>query len=163
MSIKKVKQIFQRKLKQIWDVETITNVVYNEAAGAQMNLNVEPVIVDVYAANAQVEFGSYIKVAAGTTAYSVDCVGKAYDTAYANYRRGDLVTDGGFVWIANQDFAPGVAAGAFDTNKWTKVAPKTIAAIPVSGGATICVGKYHNSVNVNGFLVDDTSFFGKVE
>lgn len=161
--MRKIKEIFQRKLKQIWDLEHIGNVIYNEAAGAQMNLNVEPVVINTYTANTQVDFGSYIKVAAGTTAYSVDCVGKAYDTTYTNYRRGDLVTQGSDIYIANQDFVSGVAAGAFDAEKWVKVAPKTIASIPTTAGAVVCVGKYHNSINVNGFLVHDTSFYGKME
>jgi hypothetical protein len=163
MAIKKVKEIFQRKLRQIWDVDHIQNVIYNEASGSQMNLNVEAVVRDTYTANASVQFGTYIKVAAGTTAYTVDCVGKAYDTAYTNYRRGDLVTNGSDIYIANQDFTSGIAAGTFDAEKWVRVAPKTIASIPTTAGAVVCVGKYHNSINVNGFIVDDTSFYSKVE
>lgn len=164
--IRKVKEIFQRKLKQIWDMEHIGNVIYNEAAGAQMNLNVEPVVTAPYVANTQLPFGSYIKVAAAVTSYGMDCVGKAYDIAYENYRRGDLVTNGGFIYIAQQDFQSGIAAGAFDASKWAKVAPKQILSIPLpttTGGLVVCTGKYHNAINVAGFVVDDTSFFGKVE
>lgn len=164
MGIKTVKQIFQRKLKQIWDVDHIQNVIYNEAAGAQMNLDVEPVVKDTYAANTQVTFGTYIKIGLGElSSYTVDCVGKAYDSAYQQYRRGDIVTNGSDIYIANQDFVSGIAAGAFDAEKWTRVAPKTIAGIPVAPGDVVCVGKYHNSIDLDGFVVDDTSFYSKVE
>ncbi len=163
MAIKKIKNIIQRVFNMTWDMEYIQNAIYNQSTGAQKGISVEPVVKSVYIANTQIEFGSYIKVAAGTTAYTMDCVGKAYDTAYEHYRRGDVVTNGGFVYVANQDFQSGIAAGAFDANKWTKVASKTIAAIPVSGGQTISTGKYHNAVNVNGFLVDDETSISKVE
>lgn len=161
--MKKIKEIFQRKLRQVWDSDHITNVIYNEATGAQMNIEVEPAILNTYVANTQLEFGAYVKLNAGATSYDVDCIGKAYDSTYKNYRRGDLVTENNSIYIANQDFISGIAAGTFDADKWTKVAPKTISGIPAKGGALICIGKYHNAINQNGFTIDETSFYSKME
>lgn len=159
MSIRKMKNVIQRSLARVWDLEHIQNVIYNESSGSQKNFNVEPVVVSAYTANDQVPFGTYIKVAAGTTAYSVACVGKAH-SASSTYRRGDLVTQAGDVYLAHIDI---LSAHAFNAEEWVKVASATISTIPVSGGATICVGKYHNSINVAGFIVDDESSYRKVE
>lgn len=159
MAIKKVLHIVQRKLKQIWDMEHIQNVIYNEAAGAQKNITVEPVVKRATIANEQVGFGAYVKVAAGTTAYGMDCLGKAHD-AGATYRRGDIVTQGTDVYVANQDIRD---AHAFDAGEWTKVAPKQILAIPTYGGAVVSTGKWHNAITVAGFLLDDESLYKKVE
>lgn len=158
MSLRRIKEIFQWSLRQVWDMDHIQNVIYNESTGAQKNINVEPVVKDTYTANAQVAFGSLIKVAAGTTDYTVACIGKAHSAA-SNYRRGDLVTQGGRVYICSQDIDP----KAFDAADWCDVAPATIASIPTSGGAVICTGKYHNSINVNGFLIEDSATFSKAE
>ena len=160
-TITKIKYIFQRVFLQTWDLDHIGNIIFNEAAGAQMNLNVEPVISRTYTANTPIQYGSYIKVATGTTAYTMDCIGKAYDPAYTNYKRGDLVTNSGNIYIATISFVSGVAAGTFDATKWTKVAAKQIANIPVTGGAVVCVGKYHNAISVSGFVVDDTSVYAR--
>lgn len=160
MSIIKIKNVIQRVFKMTWDMDYIQNAIYNDKTGAQKGLAVEPVVTGPYVANTAVSFGSYIKIAAGITAYGVDCVGKAFDIAYDKYRRGDLVTDGGFVWIANQDIEH---AHAFDIGEWTKVAPKTITGIPVAGGQMVCVGRYHNAISVAGFTVDDETSYRKVE
>lgn len=149
--VTKIKNAWERVFKQVKDVDHIQNCIYNEAAGSQKGINIEPVIKDVYTANTQVEFGAYIKLAAGTTVYTVSCIGKDY-SATATYRIADIVVQGGRVYQANQDINH---PGAFDAAKWTDVAPAVIAGIPVDGVATISVGKWHNSVNVGGFLVDD--------
>ncbi len=160
MSIIRIKNVIQRVFKMTWDMDYIQNAIYNDRTGAQKGMNIEPVVTGVYVANAQVAFGSYIKVAAGTTSYGVDCVGKAHSASDV-YRRGDLRTEAGFVYIANQDITD---AHAFDAGEWTKVAPKVIAAIPVSGDAvTVCVGKYHNAISVAGFTIDDETKYMKVE
>lgn len=159
MGIIKMRNIIQRVFKMTWDMDYIQNAIYNDKTGAQKGLNVEPVVKSVYTAGGQVPFGSYIKVAAGSTAYGVDCVGKAF-SALDTYRRGELRTNGTDIYVANQDITN---AHAFDAGEWTKVAPKTIAAIPVSGGQTVCVGKYHNAITINGFLVDDETSYRKVE
>jgi predicted transposase YbfD/YdcC len=158
MSLKKIKNIIQWSLSQVWDLEHIQNVIYNEATGAQKNIDIEPVVKEAYTANTQVAFGSLIKVAAGTTSYNVACVGKAHSSS-ASYRRGNLVVQAGRVYIASVDHDP----KTFDAEDWVNVAPASITGIPVSGGAVVCTGKYHNSINVDGFLIDDESTFSKAE
>lgn len=153
-----IKEMFKRKLAKVLDMDYIQNNIYNDASGAQKNFNVEPVVKDTYSANDQVEFGSYIKVAAGTTAYSVACVGKAH-SASSDYRLGDLVTQGGRVYYCTVAHK----AQAFNADNWRNVAPATIASIPTTGGAVVCVGKYHNSINVAGFIIEDDSTFSKSE
>lgn len=159
MAIKKVLHIVQRKLKQIWDMEHIQNVIYNEAAGAQKNITVEPVVKKATLANEIVGFGAYIKVATGTTGYGMDCLGRAHDPN-KTYRRGDIVTQGADIYVANQDINN---AHIFDAEEWTKVAPKQILAIPTYGGAVVSTGKWHNAITVAGFLLDDESTYRKVE
>lgn len=158
MALRKIKEIIQWSLRQVWDMDHIQNVIFNESTGAQKNINIEPVVKDTYTANLQVPFGSLIKVAAGTTAYTMACVGKAH-SASADYRRGDLVVQAGRVYIAAVDHR----AKTFDAADWVDVAPATIAAIPTTGGAVVCTGKYHNSINVAGFLIEDSSTFSKAE
>jgi len=104
-------------------------------------------------------FGSYVKVTLGGV-YSQECVGKAFSAAYDKYRRGDVVTNGGFVYVANQDIEH---AHAFDVGEWTKVAPAVIAGIPVNAGDIVCTGKYHNAISVAGFEVLDETTYRKVE
>ena len=159
MSITKIKNIIRRNFKNNYDVDLIQQSIFSHSTGAQKGINIEPVIKDVYTLSAAVPFGSYIKVATATTAYTMDCIGKAH-SASVTYRRGDLVTSGAFVYLATQDIK---SPRAFSATEWTKVAPKVIAAIPVTGGSTVCVGKYHNSINSAGFLVDDESIFSKSE
>jgi len=158
MALRKIKEIIQWSLRQVWDIDHIQNVIFNESTGAQKNINIEAVVKDTYTANLQVPFGSLIKVAAGTTAYTMACVGKTHSAA-ANYRRGDLVTQAGRVYIAAVDHK----AKTFDADDWVDVAPATIAAIPTTSGAVVCTGKYHNSINVAGFLIEDSSTFSKAE
>lgn len=151
-----IRNKIQRMFRMTWDVDYIQNGIYNNAAGSQKSLNIEPVVKSIYTANLQVDFGAYIKVAAGTTSYDQACVGKAF-SASSTYRIGDVVTQGGNVYVANFDIK---SPKAFDSQDWKLVAPESITGIPVFGGATVCTGKYHNSISVNGFLIDDDSFFG---
>jgi hypothetical protein len=158
MSNYSIKNLIKRKFKKTFDMDQIQNGIYNEYSGAQKGMNIQPVVKSAYAANDQVEFGSLIKITAAGT-YSQICTGKAYSTSYEHYVRGSIVTNGGRVYVANQDFQPNIAAGAFDSDKWTDVAADTIAGIPNAAGDVVCVGKYHNSISVNGFLVEDDSTF----
>jgi len=160
MQITKVLREFQRKLRQVWDMEHIQNIIFNESAGAQKNFDVEPVIAAPYVAGDQVAFGSYIKIAAGP--YDVDCVGKAHD-ANVEYRLGDLVTSGTNVYVCSVAHKARAFDDTPDTGLWKKVAPKTITGIPVEGVSNVTVGKYHNSISVAGWLIDDESTFSKVE
>ena len=159
MGIIKIKNIIQRVFKHTWDMDYIQNSIYNDAAGAQKGINVQPVIKKAYAANEQVAFGSYVKLTNGGT-YAQKCVGKAHDAGYDKYRRGDLVTNGGFIYVANQDIEH---AHAFNADEWTKVADEIIAGIPCLAGDIVCVGKYHNAIDVAGFLCLDETSYRKVE
>jgi len=158
MGIIKIKNIIQRVFKMTWDMDYIQNAIYNDAAGAQKGINVQPVIKKAYAANEQVPFGSYVKITGGGV-YSQVCVGKAHDPA-KTYRRGDVVTEAGDVYVANQDITN---AHAFAAGEWTKVAPATIAGIPNAAGDVVCTGKYHNAISVAGFLCEDETTYRKVE
>jgi len=162
MALRKIKEIIQWSLRQVWDMDHIQNVIYNEPTGAQKNINIEPVVKDTYTGGAQVAFGSLIKVAAGTTAYTMDCIGKLHDPSKP-YRRGDIVTSGADVYICARDIEPKAFDASPDSGDWSKVAPKVIAAIPTSGGAVVCTGKYHNSIDASGFLIEDSSTFSKAE
>lgn len=158
MAIRRIKQLIQRVFDITWDIEHIQNSTYNHPTGTQKNMTVQPVIKSAYAADTPVEFGSLIKITAGGT-YAQKCLGKAYDSGYEHYRAGSIVTNGGFVYVANQDFQSGIAAGAFDADKWTKVAPDTITGIPNAAGDVVCTGRYHNAISVAGFLVEDDVTF----
>ena len=162
MGIRKIKNVIQRVFSMTWDIDYIQNAIYNQSSGAQKGMNVQPVVKETYAANRQLPFGSLVKITTGGV-YSQICTGKAYDIAYEHYRRGEIVTNGGLVYIANEDFQSGIAAGAFNAEKWAKVAAVTIAGIPNAAGDVVCVGKYHNSISVAGFVVDDETTFRKVE
>jgi len=151
MAVKQILNAWQRSFKKVSDVDEIQNCIFNEAAGVQKVMNIEPVIKDVYSANDSVPFGSYIKLASGTTDYTVSCVGKDHNPN-SKYQIAQIVVEGGQVYVANKDIKN---PKAFDVQDWTRVAPATIAGIPVDGASTICVGKWHNSINVSGFLVED--------
>ena len=159
--IRAIRDLFQRKNKITRDEESIQNTIYNEPSGSQKNINIEPVIKDVYVANAQTEFGDLIKVTAGGT-YSQTCIGKDH-SATNDYRRGDLAVSGGSVYVCAQDHSARAFDASAETGLWTRVAPETITGIPVTAGQTVCVGKWHNSISLAGFLVDDSSTFSKVE
>lgn len=162
MGIRKIKNVIQRVFSMTWDIDYIQNAIYNQSSGSQKGMNIQPVIKEAYTANRQLPFGSYVKITAGGV-YSQVCVGKAYSAAYEHYRRGDIVTTGGFIYVSNQDFQSDIAAGTFDTNRWAKVSAVSIAGIPNAAGDVVCVGKYHNSITVAGFVVDDETAFRKVE
>lgn len=161
--IRAVRDLFQRKNARNRDMDSIQNTIYNEPTGSQKNINIEPVIRDVYVANTSIDFGSYVKVAAGSISYDMVCNGREHSPTNA-YRKGDIVTSGGQVYVAVVNIKAGKAFDGTDTDgDWTRVAPQTISGIPVTGGATVCVGKYHNSISVGGFIVDDSSTFSRVE
>lgn len=154
--VRGIRNKIQRMTKMTWDLDYIQNVMYNDSSGAQKSITIEPVVKGVYTGGDALDFGAYIKVAAGTTAYTLDCIGKAH-SASSTYRIGDIVTEAGGVYIAQLDIR---SPKAFDANDWKRVADKQIAAIPVTGGAVVCTGRHHNAINVSGFVVDDLSPFG---
>ena len=79
-------------------------------------------------------------------------LGKAYASG-SNYKRGDVVTNGTDIYMANEDNV----TGTFDASKWRKVAPKVIGPIAIIAGSVVSTGRWHNSVTEPGWLVDDES------
>jgi hypothetical protein len=148
--------IFRRKNKSVQDMGLLENVVYNESAGAKKVIIIEPVVKAAVGSSDSYAFGSYVKVTG--TAYTLDCLGKAYDTS-KTYRRGDLVTQSSNVYISNTD---GVT-GTFDASHWTLMSAKSIGPVTITAGAVVCVGKWHNTVSVAGFLIEEESIISKVE
>lgn len=143
-----------RKASGQIDLGTIEDIEHNKSTGARKVMIVEPVIKRAVLATDHYDFGSYVKVTG--TSYTLDCLGRAYDPL-KTYNIGDIVTNGGFVYQANENNV----TGAFDATKWKKVADKVIGPIPVSAGAVVSTGKWHNTVSAAGFLIDDDSIFTK--
>jgi hypothetical protein len=140
----------------IKDPASIMNEVYNEPSGSYKMMIVEPVVKRAVLATEKLPFGSYVRVT-GTT-YTLQLLDKAY-SASAVYRRNSIVTQGGFVWIAEDDNL----TGTFDASKWRNVAPATVGPVTVTAGSVVCLGRYHNNCNAAGFLVEDDSEIVKVE
>lgn len=148
-----IKNKLQRAFKITWDVDHIQNGIYSDAAGAQKGIDIQPVPKKATLANEQVPFGAYIKIGAATGTYNMDCIGKEYD-ATKKYRIGNVVTVGADVYVAALDVN---IPEAFDSNKWVRMADKVISGIPHVIGDTVSTGRYHNSISVAGFLIDDDS------
>lgn len=140
-----------RKVKARQDLGAIEAAEYNDAAGAKKVFIVEPPVTRAVGASENVGAGKYVKVTG--TSYTLDLLDKAYD-AGETYQLGDIVTNGGNVYIATQD----EITGAFDASKWRKVATKQVGPVTVAAGSIVCTGRWHNSVTGAGFLVDDESF-----
>jgi len=157
MSTKAAKNVMMRNTSYNWVSDDIQNLIFNHAVGAQKNISVEPVIKSTYTASDIVPFGSLVKLNAAATSYNMLCLGRAFSGA-SSYRIGNIVTQGGNIYIANVDIQIG---HAFTATEWILVASATISGIPVTGGSTVCVGKYHNAVSEAGFLVEDDSTFGQ--
>jgi len=138
------------------DPMAIMNEVYNEASGSNKVMLVEPVVLRPVTAIEQLPFGSYVKVTG--TAYTLQLLNKAHNPATV-YRKNDLVTQGGNVYICQQN---GVV-GAFDVNLWIYAAPATVGSVTILAGSVVSNGRYHNNINAAGFLVDDNSEIKKVE
>jgi len=132
------------------DPASIEVIEYNEASGSRKVMIVEPVVKKAVIATDSYSFGSFVKVTG--TAYTLDCLGKAYNVALV-YNRNSLVTNGGFVYLAQED---GIT-GAFDATKWIKIADKVVGPVTVTAGSVVSCGKYHNSVSAIGFLIDEDS------
>jgi hypothetical protein len=144
--------LFRRVINKTKDIFVIANEVYNESAGANKVMLVEPVVIKPVSAIDALPLGSYVKVT-GTT-YTLDLINKAHNPA-TEYNIGDLVTNGGFVYSAQERNIK----GTFDASKWRLEAIKSIGPIAITAGSVVCVGPFHNTVSVAGFLVDDDSVF----
>jgi hypothetical protein len=138
------------------DLGSIFNEAYNEPSGAIKQIIVEPVVRRPVTASDLIPFGSYVKVT-GTT-YQLRLLGKAYNPLKV-YRKNEMVTQGGRVYIAEED---GIT-GTFDASKWNDVAPDIIGPITIQAGSVVCCGRFHNNVNAAGFLIDDDSEIKKSE
>lgn len=132
------------------DLGSIDAIKYNDAVGADKVIVVQPTIVRACTANEAVGAGKLILIAAGP--YSLVMTGRAYSSAN-QYQQGDIVVDGGNVYQCNAD----QVTGTFDASKWILKAPATIAAIPCPANSVVSTGRWHNSISVAGFLVDDDS------
>jgi hypothetical protein len=132
------------------DLGSIDAIKYNDAVGADKVIIVQPTVVRATTANEQVGAGKLILIAAGP--YNLVMAGKAYSSSN-QYQKGDIVVDSGNVYMANED----KITGTFDATKWILKAPATITGIPCSANSVVSTGRWHNSISVAGFLVDDDS------
>lgn len=132
------------------DLGSIDAIQHNDAVGAKKVIVVQPTPSRPYTANEPVGAGRLILIAA--TSYNLIMAGRAYDPT-ASYQQGDIATNGGLVYLCQQD----QVTGAFDATKWTSKAPDTISAIPCNANSVVSTGRWHNSISVAGFLIDDES------
>lgn len=132
------------------DIGAIQAIKYNDAAGSDKVIIIEPVIKAAVGAGDNIGAGKYVKII-GTT-YTLDLIGKAY-SAISIYQKGDIVTNTTYIYMAEQDNI----TGAFDVTKWKKVADKSIGPITINAGAVVSTGRWHNCVTTAGWLVDDMS------
>lgn len=132
------------------DIGAIDAITYNDATGAWKTIIVEPVVKRAVSGGEIVGPGKYVKVTG--TSYTLDLLGKAY-SASITYKRGDVVTESGDIYMALEDDV----TGTFDASKWRKVAPKQVGPVTITAGAVVCTGRWHNTVTGAGFLVDDNS------
>ena len=157
MSKSKWLKVFSRSSSKSHDSASVDNSVYNEAAGGNKVIVIQPDIKGLYVANSPIGAGKLIKIAVAGT-YDLVMAGKAFSAATA-YKKGSVVVNTGSVYVC--DIAESEKAfGAFDPEQWTKVAPATIAGIPNAAGDVISTGRWHNSISVAGFIVEDDTNIG---
>lgn len=132
------------------DISAIDAIQHNDPTGAKKVVVVQPTPARTCGALEPVGAGKLILIAA--TSYNLVLTGKAYDGA-KTYQKGDIVSNGGSVYLANED----KITGTFDASKWIKKAPDTISAIPCPNPSVVSTGRWHNSISVAGFLIDDDS------
>jgi len=139
-----------RKTRANQDLGAIESVSYNDAAGAKKFIPVQPAFTKATIAGEAVGAGKLVKISVAT--YTLELKNKVHSAA-STYQKGDIVTTGGFVYVSNQDIAP----EAFDSGKWNEVATTTVVGIVAAVGDIVSTGRWHNSVSVAGWLVDDDS------
>ena len=125
---------------------------YNEAAGGDKVIIVEPVVKKPVAVDEIVGAGALVKVSSGGT-YDLKCLGREYDPS-RSYDLGDISVSGGKVYVCNEDRT----TGAFDASKWIEKADAVISGIPVASGAVVPTGRWHNAISLAGFLVEDDTY-----
>lgn len=139
-----------RKVDTRKDLGGIEAANYNEATGSRKEMIVEPYVIRAVAANELIGQGRMVKVIG--TSYTLDLLGQDYDAGRV-YNRGELVAQTGSIYRATET---GIT-GTFDTTKWIKVADKVVGPIAIEAGSTVTTGRWHNTVTVQGWLVDDES------
>ena len=132
------------------DLGSIDAIQHNDAVGAKKVVVVQATPARTCAANEAVGAGKLILIAA--TSYSLVMTGRDYDPA-KTYQQGDIAVNSSVVYLCQQD----QVTGAFDASKWTAKAASTIAAIPCANPSVVSTGRWHNSISVAGFLIDDES------
>lgn len=132
------------------DIGAMEAIQHNDPAGAKKVIVIEAPVARATLANENVGGGRLVKIAAAP--YGLDMVGRVYDSAQT-YQKGDVVTSGSFVYLAQED----KITGAFDATKWRKVADKLITGITSTAGNVVSTGRWHNAVTVAGWLIDDDS------
>ena len=141
----------QRVVRSRQDLGSIPAIQYNDSAGAQKNVSVQPAPLRPTTAGENVGPGKLIKI--GAAVYGLELKSKAYSAA-STYQIGDIVTEAGKVYMNTQ---PVDTPEAFDATKWLEKADAVIAGIPSVSGDIVTTGRWHNSVSVVGFLIDDDS------
>jgi len=150
-------KVFLRSSHKTVDPGAICNDTYNEATGSVKMMIVQPDIKDIYLANSPIGAGKLIKIAAAGS-YSLSMLGRDF-SASTNYKKGNVTVNAGGVYVCDIPESK-VALGAFNAEQWTKVAPSVIASIPNNAGDIVSTGRWHNSISVGGFLVEDDSEIG---
>ena len=140
-----------RSLRTRQDLGAIPAIQHNDAAGAQKNIDIEPAYLRTTTAGENVGPGKLVKISA--TPYDLELKDKAY-SASATYQIGDIVTEAGGVYLCS---TPVEIPEAFDAGKWVRKADAVVSGIVSSAGAIVSTGRWHNSVSVSGWLVDDDS------
>jgi hypothetical protein len=139
-----------RSINTQQDISAMDAIQHNDPVGAKKVIVVQPTVARATAALEPVGAGKLILIAA--TSYNLVMTGRDYDSS-KTYMKGDVVANGTSVYIANEDNI----TGAFDASLWIKKADKTISAIPCVNPSVVSTGRWHNSISVAGFLVDDDS------
>jgi len=139
-----------RKVKTHQDLGSIEAISYNDSAGAKKVIIISAPIKKTVAANEELPFGSLVKITG--TSYTLDLINRSYSVT-KTYQKGDIISESSDIYMALEDRI----TGTFDSTKWKKVAPKQIASIPCNAGTVVSLGRWHNTVTVVGFLVDDDS------
>lgn len=140
-------------MDSVKDLGAVGSEVYNEAAGANKVMIVQPDIKGPYAANTKIGQGRLVKITAAGV-YSLVATGIDYDPT-ASYVYGSVAVQDGSVWVMSESKLNQVVTGTFDAQYWSKVAPAVIAGIPNAAGDVVSTGRWHNSINVAGFIVED--------
>ena len=140
-----------RKIKEISDVGAIKNAEYNDAAGGQKMIIVEPVVKAAVIATDTYQIGSYVKVTG--TSYTLNLLGKDYSTS-ENYRPGNIAAQAGNVYLCKTE-----TTGTFDSSKWELKSVKVIGPVTISAGALVSTGPWHNTVSAIGYICEDETRF----